>query len=124
MCGSDDVMERVKPDEVLMKLLSWINVALGLWLLAAAVAFSTGGRMLAGESVAGVVIMVLAYASAVDRPRPGISWGVAFAGLWALILDYAVRTDPRAHSLMVGCLVIVVGTVNAVYRHSLRQSLN
>jgi hypothetical protein len=101
-----------------MKSLSWINFLLGLWLLTAAVAFSTGGgRMLAGESIAGVVIMVLAYASAVGRPQEGVSWGVACAGLWALIVNYAVHTDPRSHAVLVGCLVVVLGTVNAVYRH-------
>ena len=101
-----------------MKSLSWINFLLGLWLLTAAVAFANGsGRVLAGESIAGVVIMVLAYASAVGRPHEGISWGVAFAGLWALIVDYAVHTDPRSHAVLVGCLVVVLGTANAIYRH-------
>ena len=102
-----------------MKALSWINFLLGLWLLVAAVMFATGsGRMLAGESIAGVVIMVLAYASAVGQPHEGISWGVAFAGLWAVLVDYAVHTDPRSHALAVGVLVAVLSAANAVYRHS------
>ena len=102
-----------------MKALSWINFLLGFWLLVAAIAFSPGsGRVLAAESIAGVVIMVLAYASAVDRPHAGVSWGVALAGVWALILDYAVHTDPRSHALLVGCFVIVFGTTNAIYRHN------
>jgi len=102
-----------------MKTLSWINFLLGVWLLAAGVAFSAGGgRMMAGESVAAVLIIVLAYASAVAPPHPGISWGVALAGLWAMLVDYVVHANPRSHAALLGLAVTVFGALNAFYRHT------
>ena len=101
-----------------MKALSWINVLLGLWLLVTGVAFSAAsGPAMAGQSVTAVLIVVLAYASAVERPHPMISWGVAFAGLWGILLDAAVRSDPRSHAALAGFIVAILGAVNAVYRH-------
>jgi di/tricarboxylate transporter len=104
--------------ETSMKVLSWINVLPGLWLLVAAIAFSSGSGPLAGEGVAAVLIIVLACASAVARPHPGISWGVALTGLWAMLVDYALHADPRSHAALVGCAVVVLGAVNAAYRQS------
>src|SRR4051812_21914657 len=99
--------------ETPMKVLSWINVLLGLWLLGAAIAFSSAsGPALAGQSIAAVLIIVLAYASAVARPHPGISWGVTLAGLWALLVDYALHADPRSHATLVAVAVVALGAVN------------
>ena len=54
-----------------MKAVSWLNFLLGVWLTIAAFALSARpGSVMAAEGVAGVVISVLAYASAVVGRAP------------------------------------------------------
>jgi SPW repeat-containing protein len=87
-----------------MKTLSWINVVLGLWLIAAAFVFPAGTeRVIAAETVGGVLIAVLAYASAVGRPTAAISWSVCLAGRW--------------NAMIVGVLVVILGAANGIHRH-------
>jgi hypothetical protein len=102
-----------------MKSLSWINLILGVWLIVSAIVLSAGNAAItAEESVAGIMIAVLAYASSVGRPAPGVSWSVAIAGLWTVIVNYGVLTSPRLNATIVGALVVVLGTANAIYRQS------
>jgi|KBSSwiStaDraftv2_1062776.scaffolds.fasta_scaffold520200_2 hypothetical protein len=104
--------------EVSVKALSWINVVLGLWLIVAAFTLPVRtGPGMAEEAVAGIVVVVLAYASAVGRPRPGISWSVAIAGLWILVVSYGVVTPSQLNARVVGALVFGLGTANAMYWH-------
>lgn len=100
-----------------MKALSWINVMLGVWLIAAAFIFARTGPVMADESVAGIAIAVLAYASSVARPSAGISWSVAVAGLWTLIMNFGDPTPAKINAMVVGLVVFILGTVNAVHRH-------
>ena len=101
-----------------MKSLSWINVLLGLWLIVAAFALPVRTEsVMAVESVAGIVVIVLAYASAVGRPRPGISWSVAIAGLWILVVNWGMVTPSKLNAMLVGLLVLGLGTANAIYSH-------
>jgi len=103
-----------------MKALSWINFALGVWLLTASFALARTGPFMAEESVAGVAIAVLAYAAAVARPHPGVSWGVALAGLWTFIANYGALTTAKTNAMVVGLAVLVLGTANAIHRHHVR----
>lgn len=101
-----------------MKSLSWINFFLGLWLIVAAFALPVRtGPVTAEESVAGIVVVVLAYASAVGLARAGISWTVALAGLWILVVNYGGVTPSRVNAILVGFLVLALGTANAIYWH-------
>ena len=101
-----------------MKALSWINFLLGLWLIVAAFALPVRtGSVMAAESVAGIVVVVLAYASAVGRPRPVISWSVAIAGLWIVVVSWGVVTPSKLNAMLVGLLVLGLGTANAIYCH-------
>lgn len=101
-----------------MKALSWINFILGLWLLVAAFVLpGRTGPVMAEESAAGITVAVLAYAAAVGRPRAGISWSVALAGLWILIVNYAMVTPSKVNAMLVGLLVLALGTANAIYCH-------
>ena len=100
-----------------MKVLSWINFLLGLWLIVAAFAIPVRtGSVMAAESIAGIVVVVLAYASAVGRPRPGISWSVAIAGLW-IVVNSGMVTPSKLNAMLVGLLVFGLGTANAIYCH-------
>jgi hypothetical protein len=106
-----------------MKVLSWINFLLGVWLTIAAFAL-TGktGPVMAAEGAAGIMISVLAYASAVGRPNAGISWSVAGAGLWTLIVSYGLHSAATSNATIVGLFVLVLGTANAIYRHAPKRT--
>ena len=96
-----------------MKVLSWINFLLGLWLIVAAFAIPVRtGSVMAAESIAGIV-----DASAVGRPRPGISWSVAIAGLWIVVASWGMVTPSKLNAMLVGLLVFGLGTANAIYCH-------
>jgi hypothetical protein len=101
-----------------MKTLSWMNWALGVWLLAAAIMLTTRNEFVrAEELVAGIAIALLAYTSAVTRPTRGLSWSVAATGLWTVIVNSgAMMTTPRLNGVIVGALVAVLGAANALYR--------
>ena len=102
-----------------MKALSWINLVLGVWLIAAAFALpGRTGPVMAEEAVPGIAVIVLAYVSAVGRPRQGISWSVALAGLWILVVNYGAFTPSKVNAMIVGLLVLALGTVNAIYCHA------
>ena len=106
-----------------MKVLSWINFILGLWLIAAAFIFSTGaGAVMAEEIVLGIIIAVLAYGSIVARSSAVVSWLVALAGLWTLVapsvIVYGMFTASRTNDIVVGIIVLVLGFANAVFRES------
>jgi hypothetical protein len=101
-----------------LKTLSWINFVLGLWLIVAAFVLpGRTGPVMAEESVAGIAVVVLAYVSAVGRPRSGISWSVAAAGLWIVIVNYGMVTPSKVNAMLVGLLVLGLGTANALYSH-------
>jgi len=100
-----------------MKTLSWTNWALGVWLIAATFLISTRSELVrAEEAVAGTAIAVLAFTSAVARPTPGLSWSVAAAGLWTVIVSSGAMTTPRLNGVIVGSLVAALGAANALYR--------
>ena len=109
-----------------MKALSWLNFLLGVWLTIAAFALSAKtGSVMAAEGVAGVVISVLAYASAVGRPNAAVSWSVAVAGLWkppsrdsTLIVNYGAHTAATLNATIIGLVVLVLASANAIYRHT------
>ena len=106
-----------------MKVLSWINFLLGVWLTIAAFALSARtGPVMASEGAAGIMISVLAYASAVGRPNAGISWSVAVAGLWTLIVSYGAHTPATSNAAIVGLVVLVLGSGNAIYRHTPKRT--
>ena len=100
-----------------MKALSWINFILGPAIVAAFVLPMRTGTVMAEQSAAGITVAVLAYAAAVGRPRAGISWSVAIAGLWILVVNYGMGTPSKVNAMLVGLLVLGLGTANAVYLH-------
>src|SRR4051812_40701647 len=106
-----------------MKALSWMNFILGLWLVVAAFALpGRTGPVMAEEAVAGIAVMVLAYTAVVSHPRTGTSWSVAIAGLWILIVNYAMVNMSTVNATAVGVLVLVLGTANAIVCHVPRHA--
>jgi len=103
-----------------MKTFSWINLALGLWLIAAALIFTTRtGAARAEEAVAGVLIVVLSYVSSVGRPSAAVSWAVAAAGVWTVVVNSGPFTVPRMNAMVVGAAVAILATLNAISRRHL-----
>jgi len=105
-----------------MKALSWINFILGLWLIMAGFALSMSSRpVMAEEIVLGIIVACLS-AIAVARPSSAISWLVAIAGLWTLVMpariNYAGMTASHANDIVVGIVVLVLGIATAVYHPS------
>jgi hypothetical protein len=101
-----------------LKALSWINFLLGLWLLVAAFILpGRSGATMAEEAVAGIAVMVLAYTAVVSHPRVGTSWSVAIAGLWILVVNYAMPSASTVNAMVVGILVLGIGTANAIVCH-------
>jgi len=100
-----------------MKAVSWINVALGSWLIAAALLLSTrSGAVRAEEAIAGVLIAVLSYVSSVGVPSPAMSWTVAGAGIWTVILNSGAFIAPRTNAMVVGAVVAILAVSNAMSR--------
>ncbi len=112
-----------------MKALSWINFILGLWLIIAGFALSTGVRpVMAEEIILGIIIAVLAWAAAVSRQGPAISWIVALAGLWTLIApfvipSYSMMANAKGNDIVVGIIVLVLGVAYALYRPPVRAGV-
>ena len=104
-----------------MKTVSWINFLMGVWLTIAAFALSARtGSVMAAEGVAGVVIAVLAYASAVARPNAAVSWSVAIAGLWTLIVNFGAHTPATLNAPWLGwsCSFSEAPTLSTATRRS------
>ncbi len=106
-----------------MKVLSWINVILGLWLIVAAFVLSVGtARVMADEIALGIAIAVLAYAAAMSAANAVISWCVVIAGLWTLIAPSVIAYGPlrasKINDVIVGIVVLVLAFANAVFRES------
>ena len=101
-----------------MKAFSWINVVLGIWLIAAALILSTKTPVVrAEEAVAGVLVAVLSYVSSVGPPSAALSGVVACAGIWTVILNSGPLTAPRLNAMVVGAIVAILASVNAFARH-------
>jgi hypothetical protein len=103
--------------------LSWSNVVLGLWLIAApfAMGYSAGHGAVAEDFLLGTGIAVLAMWRAIGADSAGmrgVSWTVALAGLWVAIapfaLGYSGVAGAAANEVTVGLLVSTFGTIRAL----------
>jgi hypothetical protein len=107
-----------------MKRLSWINVALGLWL----VAIGAGLAHLAGKAVveditAGLFISVSALWAtyAFDTTiSEAASWTVVIAGAWTAIapfvLGYQAHRLAATNDVLVGVSVFLLGIANVTLK--------
>lgn len=106
-----------------MKWMSWTNVVLGAWLVAAPFALAYTGVTAAvyEDIILGVVIALLAFWRAVGEETAGmanVSWVVAVAGLWVLVapfvLGYAAVTAAITNDVIVGLAVALLASWRAV----------
>ena len=105
-----------------MKVITWINFLLGLWLIAAGFILSSGAQpVMTEEIVVGIVIACLALAATVTESA-ALNWLIAVAGLWTLIapaaLNYVGMHASRTNDIIVGIVVLVLGGANALSRQA------
>ena len=103
-----------------MRALSWINFILGLWLIFAGFTMARGvAPVMAQQITLGIIIAGLSIA-AVTRPNRILGWLLAVAGTWTLLattfINYAAVPLARINDMTVGMIVLILGTVNSVYR--------
>jgi hypothetical protein len=105
-----------------LRILSWINVLLGLWLTLAPFALGYSSVHGAGaEDVllgSGIVALALWRAVGADSPgMQGVSWTVAIAGIWVaaapFALGYSAIAAAAVNELTVGLLIATFGIIRA-----------
>jgi SPW repeat-containing protein len=105
-----------------MNLNSWINVAVGLWLVFAAFALPhSSGTAVTEDVVAGLLVALGAlWAAEAFRPRVSLvaSWVVVLTGLWAIaapfVLHYQRSTAAVANDMVAGVIIMALGLINTV----------
>jgi hypothetical protein len=103
-----------------MTRISWVNVALGVWLVIAAFALPhSSGAAITEDVVAGsVVALASLWAARAFRPTVSLiaSWMVALTGLWILsapfVLGYEGARPSVVNQVLIGCAVAVLGALN------------
>jgi SPW repeat-containing protein len=103
-----------------MKVLSWINFILGLWLVFVGFTMGRGvPGVMTEEIILGIIIAALSLA-VVRTGNTGLSWLIALAGLWTLlaptVINYTAVPRARGNDITVGVIVLILGVVNALYR--------
>src|SRR5690242_4672460 len=103
-----------------MKVLSWINFILGLWLIFAGFTMGRGvPAVMTEEIILGIIIAALSLA-VLRTGNTVLSWVVALAGLWTLlapaVVNYTAVPRARGNDITVGVIVLILGVVNALYR--------
>ncbi len=106
-----------------MRVLSWINFVLGIWLICApfALGYSGTSHVAAGEDVVlGILIAAFSLwvASAVDSLM-GVSWLVLLFGLWTAVapflLGYSRIAAARNNDVPVGIVVLILALIRSAY---------
>lgn len=108
---------------------SGTNLLSGLWLLAApfVLGYSDVGAALSNDLIVGIVVMTLAAIRAA-RPAqgPGMSWTNALLGAWLVIapflLGYGDLGAAVANDIIVGLVVLTVGSVSALATRGLHRT--
>jgi len=102
--------------------ISWVNVTLGIWLVAAAFLFrhSTGAGVTENVITGLLVGLSALWAARAFRPRVSLvaSWTVMLAGLWVLaapfVLGYERESAAVVNDVVAGVAIVVLGALNVV----------
>jgi predicted membrane-bound dolichyl-phosphate-mannose-protein mannosyltransferase len=116
-----------------MKWASWVNVFLGIWLIAAPfiLGYSQETTAVSNDIVIGAIVAILAFMRAVAKEHDPtrlnwISWINVIFGLWLIIgpfiLGYSVITTAVSNDLIIGVLVVVFAGIRATGRKALRPT--
>ncbi len=96
-----------------VKVLSWITVVLGVWLIIAPFVITFPNTIAMWNSiVVGVIVLVLSWIRAANPvSAPGLSWLNAILGLWLIVAPFVLRfsasMSSRWNDIVLGIAVIV-----------------
>ncbi len=97
-----------------VKVLSWITVVLGVWLIIAPFILTFPSAVAMWNSIiVGVIVLILSWIRAANpASSPGLSWINAILGLWLIVapfvLNMATTTmSARWNDIVLGIAVIV-----------------
>jgi SPW repeat-containing protein len=114
-----------------MAWISWLNVALGLWLVVAGFVLPhVTGAGVTEDVVAGLILALAAlWAARAFRPLMSVvaSWTVTLSGVWIVaapfVLHYRDHRAAFADDVIVGLAIVALGTANMLAKdHRLRPS--
>jgi hypothetical protein len=106
-----------------MKRITWINLILGLWLIASPFALGYSGvahTAAVEEVVMGIIIAACSWWwLAAEAPMMGMAWFEMLCGIWVLIAPFvlaygAVAARAKANDVWVGIVVLIVAIVAAI----------
>ena len=111
--------------------ISWVNVALGLWLATSAFAIRhTPGPGVPEGVIAGLIAALAAFwAAGAFRPVISLlaSWTVVLTGLWIavapLVLNYNRHSAAFAGDVIVGLAIVAFAMINTVAKGRRWQAL-
>ncbi len=96
-----------------VKVLSWITVVLGVWLIIAPFILTFPSMVAMWNSIiVGVIVLILSWIRAANpASSPGLSWINAILGLWLIVAPFVLRmvssTSARWNDIVLGIAVIV-----------------
>ncbi len=104
-----------------MKRITWINLILGLWLIASPFALGYSGiahTAAVEEVVMGIIVAACSWWwLAAMAPMMGMAWFEMLCGIWVLVapfvLSYGVARA-KANDVWVGIVVLIVAIIVAV----------
>jgi hypothetical protein len=108
--------------EKAMRWISWINVALGLWLVVAAFVFRhTTGTGVTEDVVTGLFVALAAlWAARAFNPVMSLvaSWTLVLSGLWVVAAPFALAYERRsasvANDVITGLAIVALATANTL----------
>ena len=101
-----------------MKGITWINLLLGVWLLAAAIARGMAGAAMTNDFILGILLIAFSWwILGAMTPPVGTAWFEMLCGLWLIIapfaLGYSAMRSSTVNDVVVGIVTIIVGAVAA-----------
>ena len=107
-----------------MAWISWVNVALGSWLVTAGLLFPhVAGVRVTNDVITGLFVALTAlWGARAFEPLLSLvaSWIVVLSGLWVVaspfVLRYEVRSYAVADDVIVGLAIVALGTTNTLWK--------
>ena len=101
-----------------MKGITWINLLLGVWLIAAAIARGMGGAAMTNDFVLGVLLIGFSWwMLGAVAPPVGAAWFEMLCGLWLIVapfaLAYSAMRSSTMNDVVVGIVTIIVAAIAA-----------
>jgi len=102
--------------------ISWVNVAIGVWLMIAAFLFRhpTGVGITENVITGSIVGLAALWAARAFRPRVSLvaSWTVMLTGLWVLAAPFALGYERESaavlNDVVAGVAIVALGAINVV----------